>query len=324
MTTPYDNERTLSKGMTPGAGHYRAFDEPVNALPAGTRLAEFELLSVIGEGGFGIVYLAHDHSLSRQVAIKEYMPSELAERTQALTVSVRSERHAETFATGLRSFINEARLLAQFDHPCLLKVYRFWEAHGTAYMVMPFHAGITLGRSLKQSQSPADEAWLRDLLRHLLDALEQMHEARCYHRDISPDNILIQPDGRPLLLDFGAARRVIGDMQRALTVILKSGYAPVEQYGEMPDMKQGAWTDLYALGAVMHFAITGQTPQPAVQRFLADKYQPLAQRAANRYSPGFLRAIDRALAVHPKDRPQSAAEMRALLGPAMSPAQQQP
>ena len=312
-TTPDDNERTVSKGLVPSSGRNRALDGPANALPAGTRLAEFEVLSVIGEGGFGIVYLAYDHSLSRQVAIKEYMPAELASRTQALTVSVRSERHAETFAAGLRSFINEARLLAQFDHPSLLKVYRFWEAHGTAYMVMPYYAGVTLGRTLKQRKSPPDEAWLRHLLEHLLNALEQMHEARCYHRDISPDNILIQPDGRPLLLDFGAARRVIGDMQRALTVILKTGYAPVEQYGEMPEMKQGAWTDLYALGSVMHYAIAGQTPPPAVQRFLSDKYVPLAQLAAARYSQGFLQAIDRSLAVQPQDRPQSAAEMRVLL-----------
>jgi hypothetical protein len=180
-------------------------------------------------------------------------------------------------------------------------------------MVMPYYAGVTLGRTLKQRKGPPDEAWLRHLMEHLLNALEQMHEARCYHRDISPDNILIQPDGRPLLLDFGAARRVIGDMQRALTVILKTGYAPVEQYGEMPEMKQGAWTDLYALGSVMHYAIAGQTPPPAVQRFLSDKYVPLAQLAAARYSQGFLQAIDRSLAVQPQDRPQSAAEMRALL-----------
>ncbi|HET7795355.1 MAG TPA: serine/threonine-protein kinase [Rhizobacter sp.] len=323
MTTPaHDSETTISQGSTPDPSRDRTFDESANALPAGTRLAEFSLLSVIGEGGFGIVYYAYDHSLGRQVAIKEYMPRQLAERTRALTVSVRSERHAETFATGLRSFINEARLLAQFDHPSLLKVYRFWEANGTAYMAMPYHPGVTLERTLRQHPAPPDEDWLRDLLRHLLSALEQMHEANCYHRDISPDNILMQSDGRPLLLDFGAARHVISDMQRALTVILKPGYAPVEQYGDvpdMPDMKQGAWTDLYALGAVVHYAITGQTPPPAVQRFLGDRYEPLSQLADRRYSQDFLRAIDRALAVRPKDRPQSAAQMRALLGMAAPP-----
>jgi len=317
MTTPPDDERTVRRGVdSPGASPLRALDGgSADALPPKTRLHEFEILSVIGQGGFGIVYLAHDTTLDRHVAIKEYMPSALATRTQAMTVAVRSSRHTETFTAGLRSFINEARLLAQFDHPSLLKVHRFWEAHGTAYMAMPYYAGVTMSQMLRQLRTRPDEALLRTLLHPLLDALELMHEAHCYHRDIAPDNILILPDGRPMLLDFGAARQVIGDMTRALTVILKTGYAPVEQYGEMPGMAQGAWTDLYALGSVMQYAITGHTPPQAVARFLADKREALSVVAAGRYSERFLRAIDRALAVLPKDRPQSAAEMRALLGP---------
>lgn len=316
MTLPEDDERTVIKGGPGPSGPPRRdlFGEFADALPASTRLLEFEILSVIGQGGFGIVYLAHDLSLDRRVAIKEYMPSALATRTRSMTVSVRSGRHAETFAAGLRSFINEARLLAQFDHPSLLKVYRFWEAHGTAYMVMPYYLGTTLGKMLPQLGGPPSETWLKALLHPLLDALELMHAARCFHRDIAPDNILILPDGRPLLLDFGAARRVIGDMTQALTVILKTGYAPVEQYGAMPNMSQGAWTDLYALGSVVEFAITGHTPPQAVTRFLADKREPLAVAAAGRYSDNFLKAIDRSLAVLPKDRPQSVAEMRVLIG----------
>jgi len=317
MTTPPDDERTVRRGVdSPGAMPLRALDGgSADALPPGTRLHEFEILSVIGQGGFGIVYLAHDTTLDRHVAIKEYMPGALATRTQALTVAVRSSRHTETFTAGLRSFINEARLLAQFDHPSLLKVHRFWEAHGTAYMAMPYYAGVTMSQMLRQLRARPDEALLRALLHPLLDALALMHEAHCYHRDIAPDNILILPDGRPMLLDFGAARQVIGDMTRALTVILKTGYAPVEQYGEMPGMSQGAWTDIYALGSVMQYAITGHTPPQAVARFLADKREPLAVTAAGRYSERFLKAIDRALAVLPADRPQSAAEMQALLGP---------
>jgi len=287
--------------------------EPGSALPVGTRMGEFEIEGWVGAGGFGIVYLAQDHSLGRRVAIKEYMPATLAARTQSLTVSIRSQRDAETFAAGLRSFVNEARLLAQFDHPSLLKVYRFWEANGTAYMVMPYYAGITLGQHLKQARQPPDEAWLRALLLPLLDALEQLHAAQCFHRDIAPDNILLLPDGRPLLLDFGAARRVIGDMTKALTVILKTGYAPIEQYGDVPDLQQGAWTDLYALGSVLHFAITRRTPPPAIQRFLSDKYQPLERMAGLPYSAGLLKAIDRMLALLPKDRPQTVAELRRML-----------
>src|ERR1700704_6472854 len=132
-----------------------------NALPAGTRLGEFEVVGLIGEGGFGIVYLAYDHSLDRKIALKEYMPSELAQRQGGSAVVVRSARHAETFAAGLRSFINEARLLAQFDHPSLVKVYRFWEANGTAYMVMPFFSGQTLQDALRLRSDAPEEAWIR-------------------------------------------------------------------------------------------------------------------------------------------------------------------
>ena len=150
---------------------------------------------------------------------------------------------------GLHSFVNEAHLLASFDHPSLLKVYRFWEANGTAYMVMPYYQGVTLKRALAGLKAPPEESWLLRQLGQLLDALNVMHSEHCFHRDIAPDNILLLDDGTPLLLDFGAARRVIGDATHALTAFLKPGYAPVEQYAEMPSMKQGPWTDLYALGS---------------------------------------------------------------------------
>jgi hypothetical protein len=299
-----------SGGTTPGSGASLGH----NALTVGTKLGEFEITGLVGEGGFGIVYLAYDHSLERQVAMKEYMPSELAAREGDATVIVRSNRHAETFAAGMRSFINEAKLLAQFDHPSLVKVYRFWEANGTAYMVMPFYEGITLKTTLRDLGHPPDETWLKAQLAQLLDALEIIHSRQCYHRDIAPDNIMILPDDTPLLLDFGAARRVIGDMTQALTVILKPGYAPIEQYAEVPNMRQGPWTDLYALASVVYFAIEGKAPVPAVARVMSDPLVPLAQSAAGRYSDSFLRAIDRALSVRPDDRPQNIAEFRQLLG----------
>ena len=285
-----------------------------NALPLGTYLGEFELTGVIGEGGFGIVYLAWDHSLQRKVALKEYMPASLASREQT-TVRVRSARHKDTFDAGLKSFINEARLLAQFDHPSLVKVYRFWEANGTAYMVMPLYEGTTLKDTVREMPAPPDEAWLTNLLAPLTEALAVIHAENCFHRDIAPDNvILLAGSQRPLLLDFGAARRVIGDMTQALTVILKPGYAPVEQYAESPDMKQGAWTDVYALAATVHWAITGRTPPPSVSRLMNDSFEPLARTAAGRYSERFLQAIDRALAVRPEDRTPSIAAFRDDLG----------
>ncbi len=277
-------------------------------------MGEFEIVGLIGAGGFGIVYLAYDHSLHRQVALKEYMPAALAGRDDGATVVVRSERNAETFQAGLRSFVNEAQLLAQFDHPSLVKVYRFWESNGTAYMVMPFYQGVTLKETLALMSSPPDEAWLKGLLAQLLEALGVIHADHCLHRDIAPDNILILPDGRPLLLDFGAARRVIGNMTQALTVILKPGYAPVEQYADDPAMRQGPWTDIYALAAVAYFAITGHPPAPSVGRMMSDSLIPLSKTAAGRYSVQFLKAIDLALEIKPENRPQNVMELRALLG----------
>ena len=290
-----------------------------NHLPVGFYLGEFEITKMLGEGGFGIVYLAEDHSLGRRVALKEYMPSSLAQRVGGTQVSVKSERHRETFEAGLKSFVNEARLLAQFDHPSLVKVYRFWEANGTAYMVMPFYEGTTLKDELKAMGAPPDEHWLRDLLEPLTEALAVIHAEQCFHRDIAPDNvILLKGSGRPLLLDFGAARRVIGDMTQALTVILKPGYAPVEQYAEVPGMKQGPWTDVYALAAVVYYAITGKTPPTSVGRLMNDNYVPMTQAGAGRYSPEFLAAMDRALIVKPEQRTQSIDDLRHDLGMAAS------
>jgi serine/threonine protein kinase len=286
-----------------------------DTLPIGTRLHEFEVLRVLGVGGFGIVYLAMDHTLQRQVAVKEYMPSALVARSDGAIVSLRSASHAETFEVGLHSFINEARLLAQFDHPSLVKVHRFWEAHATAYMAMQYYPGSTLKDERKAMSRAPDEAWLRGVIDPLLGALEVLHGADVYHRDISPDNILLLPDGRPVLLDFGAARRVIGGRTQTLTAILKPNYAPVEQY---PDtgMRQGPWTDLYALAAVIRFMLTGQSPPPATARALRDEMRPMAEPGGSRVGNvcgSFLSTIDWALAVRPQDRPHSVQVFRDAL-----------
>jgi serine/threonine protein kinase len=179
-------------------------------------------------------------------------------------------------------------------------------------MVMPYYEGPTLKAALAELGRAPSEDELRAWLRPLLDALAVMHAAQCYHRDIAPDNILLTPRG-PLLLDFGAARRVIGDMTHAITVVLKPGYAPIEQYGDVASMAQGAWTDLYALACVVYYAITGKTPMSSVERLMDDRLAPLGVTAADRYSPAFLRAIDAALAVRPGDRPQDERRFRALL-----------
>ncbi len=305
-----------------------------DALPAGTRLGEFEIQKILGIGGFGIVYLAMDHALQRLVAIKEYMPAALAGRGPDNDVIVRSAAGAETFTLGLRSFINEARLLARFDHPSLVKVYRFWEAHGTAYMVMPYYQGQTLLQVRRAMNGPPDEAWLRRLIMPLLGALECLHKENIFHRDIAPDNILLLDDdngparGRPVLLDLGAARKVIGDHSQTLTAIVKPSFAPIEQYAETVQIRQGPWTDLYALAAVVHFCITGRPPMPATARAVHDELPTLKQMSSGlasgfdcHLSESFAGAIDHALAVRPQDRPESIAAWReALSGIVSAPA----
>jgi len=283
-----------------------------NALPPGTVVGDYTIQGVVGEGGFGVVYRAFDNGMQREVAIKEYMPNALARRSADGHVELRAPQYEATFHAGRRSFVNEAKLLAQFDHKALVKVLRFFEANDTAYMVMPLYQGRTLKQILRESPK-VDEPWIKAMLAPLLDALETLHGARCFHRDVAPDNILILDDGGPLLLDFGAARRIIGDMTQAVTVVIKPGYAPVEQYAEDNSLQQGPWTDIYALAAVVRLAITGKPPATSVTRMVSDPVKPLAEVATG-FGPSFLRAIDYGLAVRPEDRPQSIAEFRQALG----------
>ena len=236
------------------------------------------------------------------VALKEFMPAELAARGAGGVVVPRSPDRAEQFQRLLESFFNEARLLAPFNHPALVRVHRFWKANGTAYMAMQYCPGMTLMQARGTMRAPPDEAWLRAVVEPILDALERLHRAGVFHRDISPDNILLLPNGRPILLDFGSARRVAGSGTKSLTAVLKPNFAPVEQYGDAAGMAQGPWTDLYALGATVHFMLTGKAPTPAVMRVVDDVRVPLAAAGPAAY-PGvgakFLAAVDWAMAVAP-------------------------
>lgn len=285
-----------------------------NCLPIGTRLHDFEITGILGEGGFGIVYIAFDHSLQRTVAIKEYMPGVLAARARDHGIRVRAERHKETFDVGLKSFINEARFLAQFDHPALVKVYRFWEQNHTAYTAMQYYEGRTIKDIVNTSPEVVTEAWCRKVLKQILEALEMLYTMRILHRDVSPDNIIVQEGGDAVLLDFGSARQIIGDRTRGLTVILKPGYAPVEQYAGDASLDQGAYTDIYALSAVIYFAICKEPPATSIARMVKDPMLPLAERGIDGYSREFLQAIDKGLAVMAHERPQSIDAFRELLG----------
>lgn len=285
-----------------------------NCLAVGTRLGDFQITGILGEGGFGIVYKAFDESLQRTVAIKEYMPGTLSGRGADGAVQVRAERHKEAFDAGLKSFINEARLLAQFDHPSLVKVYRFWEQNRTAYMVMRYYDGQTLKDIVRERPDIVTEAWLKFIFKQILEALDTLYKAKVLHRDVSPDNIIVQKNGDAVLLDFGSARQIIGDMTQGLTVILKPGYAPVEQYSDDATMAQGPWTDIYALAAVMYFAIAKNPPVTSVARMIKDSLVMLQDGTHVGFSYKFLVAIDKGLALQPEDRPQTMDEFRRLLG----------
>lgn len=284
----------------------------MDALSVGTRLAEFEVQSLLGVGGFGMVYRAYDHSLHRTVAIKEYMPAALVRRHNGLAVSIRSSADQSTYESGLKSFVGEARLLAQFDHPSLVKVYRFWEANNTAYMVMPLYYGLTLKQARSQMAAPPSEAWLRTVLWSILQALQVLHKHSTLHRDVSPDNIFLQDMGPPVLLDLGAARRAISDRSHKLTAILKVNYAPIEQFAEADDLHQGPWTDLYSLAAVAYTCLRNEPPLQVTSRVVRDDLLPLSsvvktvqEHFGLAYSEEFVNTITRALAIQPIDRPQS-------------------
>ncbi len=293
----------------------------VDALPVGTRLAEFEVQGLLGAGGFGLVYRAYDHSLHRTVAIKEYMPAALASRQDGVVVSIRSSDDHETYQSGLKSFVAEARLLAQFDHPSLVKVYRFWEANNTAYMAMPLYSGMTLKQARALMAGAPPEDWLRTVLWSILQALQVLHEHQTLHRDVSPDNIFLQDVGPPVLLDLGAARRAISDKSHKLTAVLKVNYAPIEQYAEAEDLKQGPWTDLYALAAVVYSCLRNDPPLPATTRVVRDSMpsvrsivDTLHEHFGLGYTDQFVQALTRALSVQPGERPGSVPEFVAMMG----------
>jgi len=277
---------------------------------------------VLGVGGFGVTYLAWDAHLEKPVAIKEYMPGELAARVEGGTagggtaggavVPLSAEREAD-YRWGLERFLQEARTLARFEHPSIVRVLRYFESNGTAYMVMDYERGDPLKIVLQHKPQPP-EAELKRLVTPLRDGLGVVHGGGFLHRDIKPDNIVVRANGQPVLIDFGAARNAIGGNTRNLTAVLTPGYAPLEQYSG--EGKQGPWTDLYAMGGVLYRAVIGKPPPDAVARLRGDSVAQELAGARGRYSAPFLNAIGAALAMDERKRPQSVADwQRALLQP---------
>jgi serine/threonine protein kinase len=277
-------------------------------------LHEYRLDQVLGVGGFGVTYLAWDSHLEKPVAIKEYLPGELATRVGGGTaagavVPLCAEREAD-YRWGLERFLQEARTLARFEHPNIVRVLRYFEANGTAYMVMDYERGEPLKTVLQHTPRPP-EALLKELVRPLLDGLAVVHAGGFLHRDIKPENIVVRANGQPVLIDFGAARNAIGGSTRSLTAVLTPGYAPLEQYSG--EGRQGPWTDLYALGGVLYRAVTGAAPPDAVSRLKGDTLGAALSGARGRYGEAFVRAIEWALTMDEKRRPQSVDEWRRAL-----------
>ena len=314
--------------------------DDIRALPEGTRLEEYRIEGVLGAGGFGITYRATDTKLHKVVAIKEYLPTDSATRAWDITLvyrrggrpgwSAKRARdntvvpyfgaNAADYEWGLRRFLDEAKTLAEFDHPNINKLHRFFEANGTAYLVLEYVEGRTLSEVLRE-QGTLPAPVLERLLADVLSGLEKVHAAGYVHRDIKPANLMLRPDGRVVVLDFGAGWQAVGPRTQTVTLsktlILTPGYAPIEQYDPTEDV--GPWSDLYALGMVAYRCISGvadeEMPNAVTrvrkQRKGEDDLVPAARVGKRKYDAKLLAAIDWAIEVHREERPQSVAEWRA-------------
>jgi serine/threonine protein kinase len=279
------------------------------ALPARARLRGYEILAVLGHGGFGVTYRARDTALGRDVAIKEYLPTAVAVREDGTTVLPRSTALANEFRWGRDRFLQEARTLARLDGaPAIVRVFDFLEANGTAYMVMALLEGEPLEQRLRRDGCLSQPA-IEGLLYPLLDGLAAVHAAGFLHRDIKPDNIMLDAKSAPTLIDFGASRAPMAGGTAAMTAIFTPGYAAAEQF---TSAKQGPWTDIYSLGATLYHAIVGRPPPSAFDRLENDAYESLARLRPAGFAPTFLAAIDAGLKLRAADRPQSIADWRAI------------
>jgi tRNA A-37 threonylcarbamoyl transferase component Bud32 len=280
------------------------------ALPVGTTLQEYTVEWTLGIGGFGVTYLAMDTNLEAEVAIKEYFPSDMCARESGGGVRIKTPDEEPAFKEGLDKFLKECRVLANFKHPNVVRVSRFFQANNTAYMVMDYESGESF-KDWLAARKTMEEALLLKMILPLLDGLDVVHKAGFLHRDIKPANIYVRQDDSMVLLDFGAARHAVGTRSRSLTTIVTPGYAPFEQYHSHG--KQGPWTDLYAFGGMLYWVVTGAKPVEAPARIKNDAMVPASKAGAGRFSAPLLAAIDWALIPDENKRPQSVAEFKAAL-----------
>jgi serine/threonine protein kinase len=288
-------------------------ENPVHLPPRTTLKDHYIVGRVLGHGGFGIAYLAWDSNLQMKLAVKEFFPGDFASRgANRATVAPYSGESKENFEYGLTKFLEEGRAVARFnDHPGIVPVLNFFRDNGTGYLVMQYVPGMSLKQylQLKGGRIPYAEAIA--IAMPVMDTLRAVHEFGLLHRDISPDNIYISTTKRVKLLDFGAARLAMGDRSKSLSVILKAGYAPFEQY--QTKGKQGPWTDVYALAATIYRALTGVIPPEAPAR-IAGAEQMESPRALDVDMPPEAEdALLRALAIDPQHRYQSVGDFQEAL-----------
>jgi serine/threonine protein kinase len=286
-------------------------------LPIGHLLLWYEIEEVLGQGGFGITYLATDTNLKRSVAIKEYLPTIFAYRNEDFTVAPLTGEHGDNYNWGLSSFLNEARTLAKFRHRNIVQVQTVFESHNTAYMVMEYEHGDSLSRLISKRRDSLDQSFYERLLFPVMDGLQDIHDAGFIHRDIKPPNIYLRSDGSPVLIDFGSARQTSQQDTGEMTTLVSQGYTPLEQYSSNFG-EQGPWTDIYSFAASVYHGITGKRSVDALNRsagLLAgkpDPLKPLGEMDLSGYSPVFLSAIDQAMMLKPDDRPQSLSQWREM------------
>lgn len=274
----------------------------IHALKADYMLGEYRIERLLGEGGFGLTYLAFDTNLEKQVAIKEYMPSEHAVRKDSSQIVAKSKSSETVYNWGLNAFLNEAKTLAKFEDSNIVRIYRFFKANGTAYIVMEYcEGGCLIDRVSKNVHMP--EKQLIQIISSIVHGLQLVHDDGILHRDIKPDNIMFRLDGTPVLIDFGAARQAIGSKSRKVTTIITPGYAPLEQYSSNGII--GPWSDIYSLSAVAYLCITGKRPPDIMNRLHEDTIEKLSQRVN---SSAFFMSIDKGLELQVNDRPQSLSE----------------
>lgn len=278
----------------------------LHTLQPDTMLREYRIIKLLGEGGFGLTYLAFDTHLEKQVAIKEYMPAEHAVRESDSKIVPRSSASEKTYKWGLNAFLNEAKTLAKFENPSIVRIYRFFKENGTAYIVMEYCQGGCLIDIISKDK-PMDEQELKKIITSIVNGLQRVHKEGILHRDIKPDNIMFRSNGSAVLIDFGAARQAIGDQSRKVTTIITPGYAPLEQYSSKG--KIGPWSDIYSLAAVAYLCITGEKPPDIMNRLHDDTIVKLSDRLN---SSAFLKAIDYGLNLQVDERPQSLSEWSSL------------